>query len=59
VPPSDEVGFFLNYDILPILIFEPGRKSNTDKIIKLQYGNWRIFHNKLDSCVISKVLGFC
>ena len=36
-----------------------GCKFNTDKIIKLQYGNWRIFYNKLNSCVISKVLGFC
>jgi uncharacterized membrane protein len=32
--------------------------SNTDKIIKLQYGNRRIFNNKLNSRVISKVLGF-
>jgi hypothetical protein len=59
VPSSDEFGFFLNYDILSILIFELRRKSNTDKIIKLQYGNWRIFYNKLNSCVINKVLEFC
>jgi len=32
--------------------------SNTAKTIKLQYGNRRIFNNKLNSWVISKVLGF-
>jgi hypothetical protein len=32
--------------------------ESTDKIIKLQYGNRRIFNNKLNGWVISKVLGF-
>jgi hypothetical protein len=33
--------------------------NNTAKIIRLQYGNWRIFYNKLNGFVISIVLGFC
>jgi len=43
----------------PILIFEPGRKFSTSPIIKLQYGNRRIFYNKLTGYVISQALGFC
>jgi hypothetical protein len=38
--------------------FEPGCIFNTDKTIKQQYGNWCIFSSKLNSSVISKVLGF-
>jgi hypothetical protein len=40
-------------------IFELGCKFYTDKIITLQYGAWRIFYSKLNSCVKSKVLEFC